>query len=499
MAAALDVLNVSKETTSMTRALISKATTGGFTSNTGNSGVDLAPFVSLVPVDTPFYNSTPRMQVAQGAPFTQWQVLQNLNNIQNYKFVAPDLAGALVQNSVISLSNQFARTAQRQTVYLDNIGQSLGYVDPYSLAVVQAINQKLIQEDILMLNAITFSIGSTPAPSVSASNTGGQIAASTAVNVQVAARSGYNYYTGGSTAATAEVSVTTDSTSSTNSVTATIASPQELASAYDWFVNGYYYTTTSVPTVTITSIPTSNQTVPNTSALPLLYGAGTVAITSVPTTDTSYSTEGYTGLLGSILADLSSVSGLASYVTPGTGATQGAYRQNLGGGQLTVDGTQITQLDELLLAIFGIWQIQPTRFLVAPQQMNDISSSIMGGNNAVNFFSPTSIEQHRGLVAGGSVPVYVTPVVGQPVQLQVMPHLPPGTIIAVCDEIPFPASNIGATFQMRTEYDNFLFQYGVDAENGGPRWTFEVRTQAAPINFGGPTMGVITGIAPGIA
>jgi hypothetical protein len=303
--AALDVLEISKETALMTRSLVSKATTGGFTSATGNAGVDLAPFVSLVPVDTPFYNSTPRMQVAEGAPFTQWQVLQNLNNLQNYAFVAPDLAGALVKNSVISLSNSYARTAQRQTVFLDNIGQSLGYVDPYSLAVVQAINQKLIQEDILMLNAITFSIGATPAPTLSTSSSGGLIPASTTVQVQVAARSGYNFYVGGSTAATAEVSIPTGSTSSTNSVTATVASPQELAVAYDWFVNGFYYTTTSVPTVTITSIPTTNQAVPNTTALPLLYGSGTVAITSVPTSDTSYSTEGYTGLLGSILADLS--------------------------------------------------------------------------------------------------------------------------------------------------------------------------------------------------
>ena len=499
MASALDILGVTRETVSLMRGLVQKSQTGGFTYSTGNQGVDLAPFVSLVPVDTPFYNSTPRKQVAQGSTQVIWQVLQNLNALQSYGFVAADASGPLVQNSVVTLSNTYSRTAQAQSVYLDNIGVSEGYVDPYALAVVQAINQKLIQEDILMLNALSFSIGDVATPAVTASATGGTIPASTAVSVQVAARSGYNYFVGGSTKASTAASVTTGSTGGTNSVTAALSTTPELAAAYDWFVNGYYYTTTSVPTVTITSVPTANQEVPNTTSLPLLFGAGTVAITSVPTTDTSYDATGWTGLAGSILGDISSTSGTATYVTPGTAVSQGAYKQNLAGGQLSVTGTQIEQLDELLLSIYATWQLQPTRFLVAPQQMNDIASSIMGGANAVNFFDPTSVEQHRGLVAGGTVPVYVTPVVGSPVELQVQPHLPPGTLIAVCDQVPFPASNIGSSVEMRTEYDNFLFQYGVERTAGGPRWDFEVRSQEAFVNYAGPTMGVITGIAPGIA
>jgi hypothetical protein len=507
MATSLLEKNLTRQTMAAVKSAVAKATTAGFTTQTGASGVDLAPFVSLTPVDTPFYNSTPRVGLTMGSYQTMWQTYPNVNGLQSYGFTAPDTSARVMLNSVQTQANPFAKTAIRQVITLDEMSEAMGYVDAYSFAILQMINQKIVQEDILMLNGLTFSIGSVATPVLTASATGGQIGSGVTVAVQVAARSGLNYYAGGSTAATSSVNIVTGTTDATNSVSATLTKTPNLAAAYDWFVGGFYYGTTTLPSITITYVPTANQPVTlNATLLPQLANAGSVAITSVPSTDTSYSTQGFTGLMGTILADLTS-SGSASapaiYASPGTGVSQGAYQLNLAGGQLTSNGPQIDQFNEAFQAIYANYQLSPTRILMAPQQFTDISTAILATANAVNYFDPTSVSQHRGLVAAGSVPIYVNPTTGAAAVLQVMPHLPPGQIAIVCDEVPFPASNIASALQVRTTYDNFLYTYGVTSEPAsgpsGPRWDVEVRSNESLENYAAPTMAVITGIAPGVA
>ncbi len=502
----LSLSQMTSRTVAAAKMAVQKAATAGILTSTGGSGLDLAPFVSLQPVETPFYNTTPRTAVAQGSFQTVWQTYQNVSALQKYGFTSANNASVEMTNQIQTNANPFGKTGIRQVISLDALAQAEGYVDLYSFGVMQTILQKLIQEDILMLNGLNFSLGTPVAPTVTASATGGTIPASTAVNVQVAVRSGLNYYAGGSTIASAIGTVTTASTGATNSATATLSPTPDLGVAYDWFVAGYYYTTTSLPTVLITSIPTANAAVPNVASLPLLFEAGQVAITSVPNVDTSYDPNGWAGLTASILADLTSVgspSVPANYTTPGTGVSQGAYHLNLAGGQLTADGPQIVQINDAVLSLYNTYQMSPTRILMAAQQFSDISTTILGTVNAVNYFDPTSVSQHRGLVIGGSTPVYVDPTTGAAIPIQVQPHLPPGIMVLMSDVIPFPASNVGSSVEVRTQYDNFLFQYGVTSSPAsgpsGPRWDVEISSRETFVNYAAPTMQVISGIAPGVA
>src|SRR5258708_38670616 len=70
-----DTLGVSNETFEMI-----KAATSGIVTGTDLAGIDLQPLISLVPTDTPFFNSTPRVGAKQGALFAYWQALLNINN-----------------------------------------------------------------------------------------------------------------------------------------------------------------------------------------------------------------------------------------------------------------------------------------------------------------------------------------------------------------------------------------------------------------------------------
>ncbi|MDE2106426.1 MAG: hypothetical protein KGL39_54930, partial [Patescibacteria group bacterium] len=91
---------------------------------------------------------------------------------------------------------------------------------------------------------------------------------------------------------------------------------------------------------------------------------------------------------------------------------------------------------------------------------------------------------------------------GVPITLELMPHLPPGKVIAVVDEVPFPGANLASTLEVETLYDLFRFDYGANrasGSGGGPRYDFEVRSRQAFKNKAAPLMGVIDNIGAGIS
>ena len=508
-----DQLGVTEETFE-----VIKAATSGITTTTGIAGVIPPELISLVPVDTPFFNSTARSSATstggrQGARFVFWETLLNVNNIQPDIGVPFDQAGALVQIENQYVSSQFAPMALGGTVSEDALATGQGLADVLAVDTLQTINQVLIGMDIHQLGAQNFALPTAGTPTLTASTTGGSIAASTTVYVKVAGRSLVNYYRGGSQTASSEAGPSTSSSaSSTNSVTAFVAAIKG-ASAYDWYVGSstgaeYYYTTTTVNTVTITSIPTVAQHVP---ALSGIYNAGSQGPTAVPTADSSYQSFWQNGLLPSILADYAAQpdqlgSGLTftNLTTPGGGTTQGAYYASLDGAQLSVQGAALEQIDAMNRAIYDTYQLTPTRLLMGSQSITDIANALLDNPQAVTWLTPTDASGRARLVAGGAVAIYLNKTVnGKPIVLELQPHLPPGTIIAVVDEVPFPGSNVQNPIKVETLIDFWRFDYGasrnIGQSNGGPRYDFEVRSLQAFECKAAPVMGVLQNIGAGIA
>ena len=487
-----DQLGVTEETFSMIKAAV--APTDGIFASTNITGVDLQPLVSLVPVDTPFRNDTPRVQAPQGARYAYWRALLNINQSQSDGAVPFDWSAPLAVEQEQDFFAPFGVIGQGGTVTQDAIAQATNYADALAVGTLQTLNQVMITEDINLLNSISFALPAIATPSLAASATGGTIAASTAVNVKVAARSGKNYYYGGSGVASAQASVTTGSTSSTNSVTATVTAVK-LAAAYDWYVDNFYYTTTTVNTVNITFVPTANQPLPT---LPLL---STVAPTAPPTADSSYSTSWITGLAGTILGDSSNSSGATSLVTPGTGSSQGAYYQSLDGATFTYSGAAVEQLDAMNEAIYNSYQISPTRYLMGAQSINDLSNILLGSPQA-QIFMQVQADGRGTATLGGRATNYINKTTGgTPIMLELQPHLPPGQLIAVTDAIPFPGANISTVLSVETLLDYWRYEYGSSRVpgqvGGGPRYDFEIRCQEAFKNLASPAMGVIANIGAG--
>lgn len=498
-----DTLGVSEETFEMI-----KAATSGIVTGTDLAGIDLQPLISLVPTDTPFFNSTPRVSAKQGALFAYWQALLNVNNQQVDVGVPFDQAAGLVQIQNQYVFSPFVPLGLGGTVTQDALAQAQGYADALAVATLETIKQVLIGLDIHQLGAQSFALPAVGTVTLTTSTTGGSIATATTVFVKCAARSGVNYYRGGSGVASAEASLV-DGAGSTNSFTASVVAVKG-AVAYDWYISSTtgtekYYTTTTVNTVLITSIPGTTQNVPSLAGI---FNAGQPGPASVPAADTSFQTYWQNGLIASIVGDFASsldalgVAGtVTNLVTPGSGSSQNAYFKSLDGGKLHVAGAALLELDAMNQTIYDTYQLTPTRYLMGSQSINDIANGILNNPQAVTWLVPTDAEGRARVIAGGAVALYLNKTVnGKPITIELQPHMPPGTIVAVVDEVPFPGANIDQVLSVETQYDFWRFDYGANraaGATGGPRYDFEIRSKQAFRNKAAPVMGIISNIAAG--
>lgn len=470
--------------TAETLALLEKAQTSGLYVSTGIQGYDLSGLVALIPVNVPARNNTsafPRTIAGEGSQTAVWRALLNINSQQTDAAVGFDYAGSLTLFDEQDVFAPYKPLAKAGRVTLDAVAVARNFADALAVAELQTLNQLFIDQDLHIINSQNWSLGTVSPPTLTVSTTGGTIGASASINVKVAARSGANYFIGGSTAVSSNVAVTTSSGSSLNSATASIAAVKG-AVAYDWFVgstssNQVYLTTTTVASVTITAIPTAAQALP---ALPLLSAT---APTTPPTADTSYSQNWYNGVIASTLGDY----GSTGPVTPNTGTNNGATFIDNGGNAPALSGGGIDVLDKINDQLWASVQLSPNAYMVNSAQGNEISKLILSSSSATTFLPPTDADARTNLAGGGFIGRYINRAAGGvPVTIEIHPHVAPGTIIARTDRVPFPGSNIGSVFEVRCQYDTMRFDYAANYNpgtlGGGPRYDFEIRSMETLIN-----------------
>lgn len=494
----MSMQNVTEETL----AAISKAQTTGILESTGFYSYDLSELVSLIPVVTPFRDIVARKQSPNGNPFAVWRAIMNLNSAQADPSMGFDFAANEVQFAEQDFQARYKPTGYAGLVTQDAYDLAKGYADPYAVATFQTLNQVLIGDDRKLLGAQSFALAAPAAPVVTQHATGGTIGA-VSLYVGVAARTGSGYYYGsGNSQGTSSV-VSTFASGSTNSVTATVTAVRG-AVAYDWFysANGstwFYYTTTSVNAVTITSTIASNQALP--TNLPDLSTSWKGTANAVPTINTgadngSANANDYDGFLASLTGDYN---GSGQWSQPGTGTANPSIFKSLDGASLTLTGGSVTEIENLLfLPLWNQVKCSPTALMMNAAQAQEIANLVLGGSAATTFLN-TDASGRISTTAGGRVGEIVNaPAGGVTVPIEVHVSLPPGTIIARTDRVPFPQANISSVLEYRALRDTAQFDYGIsrvaNTAGGGPRREFEIRSVGAMINRAPVAMAVLSNV-----
>ena len=481
-----------------------KAASSGILAQTGIQGVDLSGLVSLVPSNTPARNNTsafPRRKAPVGAQTATWRALLNVNSQQTDSATGLDYAGALTVINEQDCFAPFRPFAKGNTVTLDAVAQAQGFADALAVSELQTLIDLFNWDDIHIINSQAWSLGTAPTPSLAAATTGGSIAASTGVYVRCAVRSGMNYYAGGASAVGAAANLTVGAGTGTNAVTASVPAVKG-GVAYDWYVgssatpaNQYYYTTTTIASVNITSIPVAANSLPY--SLVDLSAATPAANAGAATTDNSYNAGRWVnGLIASTLGDY----GTAGPVTPGSGSSTGATFIDYGGQSLASSGSSITLLDQINDSVWASGKISPTAYMVNSKQGDEISSLVLNSSASTTFLPPTDADARTNLAGGGFIGRYINKAAGGvAVPIEVHPHVPPGTMIARTDRVPFPGANISTVFEWRYLYDTQRFEYAASriqaVAGGGPRYDYEIRSEGTLINRAPGLQAVATNIA----
>jgi len=493
------------EVTEETLDAIAKAQTTGIQESTGIWSYDLSGLVSLIPVVTPLRDIVSRKQSPDGNPYAVWRALMNLTNSQPDPSMGFDYAAPEVLFSEQDFQARLKPTGFAGVATQDAFDLARGYGDPYAIATFQTLNQCLIGDDRKLMGAQSVALAAASAPTLTQHTTGGTIAATTTVYVGVAGRTGSGYYYGSGNSQGASTSGTSGS-GSANSVSAVTTSLKG-AVAYDWFQssNGttwYYYTTTTTNTVTMTSVISSSNALPSSAACPDLTTAWKGVTPGTPTYNAaadngSANANDYDGLLASLSCDYSTS---GQWVQPGTGTANPAVNATLDGAALTLTGGTVTEIESKL---FGpLWtavKCSPTALMVNAAQAQEIANLILGANSATTFLN-TDASGRISVVAGGRVGEIVNaPAGGVTVPIEVHVSLPPGTIVARTDRVPFPQANISSVLEYRNLRDTAQFDYGIsrvaNVSGGGPRKEFEIRSVGALVNRCPVAMGVLQNVA----
>ena len=480
------------ETTQETLAAIAKAQTTGILEATGAYSYDLTGIVRLIPVVTPFRDKVARRGSTDGSPFAIWRAYLNVNNQQPRATPGFDYAANEVVFSEHDFQAKYMPVGLAGLVTQDAFDLAKGLYDPYAEATMQTLNQVLIAEDKLLIGGQSFALPQPGTVTATPSTTGGSIAASTTQTVAVAARTGSGYYWGGNSQAKASGAITT--TGSTASIAASCAAVKG-AVAYDWFyaANGttyYYYATTTVASVTITSAVAANQPVSNLPDVSLW--APTINLSA---DNGSAQAAEFDGFLSSLTADYNAA---GQWVTPGSGTANGAVFIDGGGSALTLSGGSVQQVESLFSSIWNQVKCSPTALMMNSTEAQAIANLILGSNSAVTYLQ-TDEAGRINVTAGGRVGQVVnTPAGGVTVPIEVHTSLPPGTIIARTDRVPFPQANISSTLEVRTLRDMSQFDYATNrvaaTAGGGPRKEFEIRSVQAFVNRAPVAMGCVSNV-----
>lgn len=488
--------------TDETIAAIAKAQTSGIFEGTGIWSYDLSQLVSLIPVVTPFRDLVAREKSMDGNPMAVWRALMNVNSLQLDPSMGVDFAANEATFSEQDFQAKYASTGYAGLVTQDAFDFATGYADPYAIATFQTLNQVLIGDDRKQLGAQSFALAAAAAPSLTTATTGGSIAASATVYVGVAARTGSGFYYGSGNSQGNSASTTVGSGTSTNTVTATAAAIRG-GVCYDWFysANGttwFYYTTTTVNSVTFTKTISSNQALPNVADLAQNWKGGAGVPTYNASADNgSANANDYDGFMASLSGDYSPT---GQWVQSGTGTANPSQWSSLNGAALTLTGGTVTEIEaDIFLPLWNAVKCSPTALMVNAAQAQEIANLVLGSGSATTFLN-TDASGRISVTAGGRVGEIVNaPAGGVTVPIEVHVSLPPGTIIGRTDRVPFPQANISNVLAQRCLRDTAQFEYGIarvaGVKGGGPRKEFEIRSVSSFINRAPVAMAVLSNIS----
>ncbi len=461
-----------------------------------------------MPVITPLRNETPRVS-GKGGIEADWRAVTGINTTSVRAGVSVGNRGGVIAVQTKDFTASYRGIGLEANIDWEAEYAAMGFDDVRSIAGTTLLWSLMIAEEQIILGGNRqLPLGTTPTPTVTASTTGGALAAATYsvicvaltldgyINGSVAGgiqgqitrtnADGSSDQFGGGAAGKSANQTATVSSGSTGSLAVSVA-PVKGAYGYAWF----WGAAGSEVLGAITPSPSASQTNCSSAAVNSIVitgtASGTQTATSLGTADNSANALVFDGLL--TLPLLSGANGYYATQATGTAGT---------GTPLTADGEGgIVEIDTALRYFWDNWRLSPSEIWVNSQEALNISKKIGQGpgSGASNLRFVRDVKDGLlvGAVLARSYLNRFTMTGAAEIPIRLHPSLPAGTILFNTRVLPYSLSNVPNVSQIRTRRDYFMidwpwrsrrYEYGVYAD--------EVLQCYAPFSIG-----QITNIANG--
>ncbi len=477
--------------------LLAKAnTTVGITQATGLVWYDLqTPAKNLFPVITPLVNMIPRVS-GNGGTATNWRAVTAIN-VDNLDGGVPEgVRDGFSKTTEQDYSAAYKTIGAENYVTFEGVNAAVNFENIRSTTAMRLLWDAMIRQELMHLTGDNSVALGTPTAPTTAAVAGGSVAANT-YNVIVVALTPRGYraasvaggiptsvsvtpadgssaftYGGGSSQKSTASPVTTAG----GNLTITAYTPVVRgAAAYAWFVG-------TAGNEVLTAITTLNSV-----SITTLAGAGTQNASTI-TADNSTNTYGYDGLLYQAFK-----TGSNAYIASLATGTPGV------GTKLTTDTAGgIAEINTMLQSLWDNYRLSPTHLFVNSQQAVDIKTLVIKNNGAPLIrFTGDFGSGAVGLVAGAVVGEYLNPFSmsgGQLIKMQIHPNMPPGTIFAFTETLPYPINNVPNVAEYRYRQDWYQLEWPIRTR----RYETGVYTDGVLAHYFPPSLGIINNIAAGV-
>jgi hypothetical protein len=446
----------------------------------------------LYPVLTPLRNMIPRVS-GKGGIQASWRAITAINTSGLRFGVSSANRGGVLAVATQDYSATYKGIGVETSVDFEAQYAGQGFDDIRAVAAKTGLEALMLGEEAMILGGnASVPLGTTPTPTLTASTTGGTLAAQTwsvicaamthdammngsiagGVQGQVTrtnADGSTDTFGGGVARKSANATVVT--TGATGSITASVA-PVAGALGYAWFWGPAgaekLGAITTINSVKITAAAT-----------------GTQFASELGTNDNSTNALAFDGLLYQAIKP-----GSGSHVLALPTGTAGI------GTPLTNDGAGgIVEIDTVLKSMWDNYRLSPDTMWVSSQEASSISRGILAGSqtSAQRFV----FESAQDMVGGGiMVRTYLNRFSmqgGSVVDIKVHPNMPAGTILFTTKMLPYPLAGVGNVMQIRTRQDYYQIEWPLRTR----KYEYGVYADEVLQNYFPPSMAVITNIANG--
>ena len=468
------------------------------TSTSGLTFYDLeAGAKFLYPVLTPLRNMIPRVS-GKGGIEAAWRAVTAINTAGLRIGVSGGNRGAVQAIGTTDYTAAYKGIGIESNVDFEAQYAAEGFDDVRAIAAKIGLESLMLGEETLLLGGNnSIALGTTPTPTVATVTTGGAILQTVTTSVICAALTLEGYVNGsvsggvqgaitrtnadassdafgGGTAKLSAAATATSATDglTTHSVSCTVTAVNG-AVAYAWF----WGAAGSEKLGAITTI--------NSYVITTLLATGTQTAASLSTADNSQNSLVFDGLLTQAFK-----SGSHAYIATLATGVAGT------GTPLTSDSAGgINEIDAALKSMWDNYRISPDTMWVNSQEALNISKKILAGSStAAQRFVFNS--ERDSLGGGIMVRTYLNRFSmqgGSVIDIKVHPNVPAGTILMTTRTLPYPLSNVGNVFQVRTRQDYYQIEWPLRSR----KYEYGVYADQVLQHYFPPSMAVITNIANG--